>query len=465
MTGAGVGVLATDAWGATEAIAVFVIIALLLIAVVAPAPIRGIRAALAATRAWSPLAQAGVPVRTVVIARRTVPETLKAALVVTTLLGAFFGMTWKTGDISVLLGLAVPLAAAIGLAAVDMSRVARIVGGATEPVIIAACACAALLGLVITDTFVRFWPSHKPLVALTHALVGAPALIGAIAVIVIAAFVYGIGYRRLKATPWGTVTMRLGRRQRTMWNSEPPLPRSLLGALIMIDARRVLRSAPERLRPLGGFSALALIASITLAISWWAGGTIPWPSDVPLREGAAVAAGIIVYLLSLPSSALFALDSDRRAFVLWLSVPGALRRVALVRTASSTAILMLVACPLVVAAVLVLDISDPSTISTVIITAVAAALISSLATVLPSILWPHLGWEETTEIGSVGVWRLAAGAIAPAPIVGVAFAAAALPVPPGAHIALALIAIASVFPLAALATAGVSRRWIRVAVA
>lgn len=460
-----------EAWGSVDdALAAAASIAIVLLVMIVRAPFRQLRSALAATRAWWPLAQTGVSVRTFVVARRLCSELAKSGLVFVLLGGFCLGLTLEaqsgaSGTSSASLVL-VPIGALVlAIIAIDVSRTARMLGCQRRMVWLVAAVGVVSLSAVLCDVIVRAESAQGALGAIDEVLTASPVtLIASVISAAVSLFAVAITWRPLGQVRWSTVSTRLGSSRTTMWSTEPPLPLSPNKALLLVDTRRVLRSASERLRPLVAVAAVTVIAAICLLLYTWAGGVVQLPSDVPFHEGVAVALGLLVYLLSITTTALFSLDSDRRALLLWLSVPGGLSRVARVRAATSTAVLIVASAPFVVATIFALRIQDPAIVSTIAVTVAVAALSSSLATVITSVVWPHLEWEETTEIGSVGVWRLVIGALVPAPILLAAVVSAALPLPQVASTIVACAAVIIAVPAAFLLASPISRRWIRVPV-
>jgi hypothetical protein len=239
----------------------------------------------------------------------------------------------------------------------------------------------------------------------------------------------------------------------------PTLPGRSTSAVLVVDARRLARSARLRLKPLSNLFPLLVVVLLGPVIWRLTNGPIALPSALRPNRGefAAGGAAMFAYTATIATASVFAMDADRHALTLWQTIPGGVRTVARARAIASSAVSVTVG----VLGAVVLAYSFGLTAKEFVWCLLAAGAVAVVGTVLDltaSLRWPQLDWVEATEIGTSNGPRWVLRMTSGIPIVGAVAVVRLLPAPLGQleSIIFALLILAAVPLLAGCITAAIA---------
>jgi hypothetical protein len=398
--------------------------------VAASSPARTLRVALESPRSWSLLSQAGVSTAAFVHGRYTLVEAYKSVLVSTAHLAftALFVRAVGTGEGRGTWAVLAVLAVAVTLLARYvwlLRRVVRRMGPhRTWSLVRRLTSALLLLGaagwLGTTLARVEALPagaldSSTAAVRVAGQGVLAPA-IGVAAVAGACLLLYRSG-RALARVSWADVTEMAAAGQVTRV-AAPALPLSPWAAVTAVDARRLLRSARMRLRPLVNVAALAAVVAAGSGVWALLGGGITLPPDAPRHQIGAASVAVVAYGAVVASAGLLAMDADRHALTLWRLVPGGVRRVAATRAAQGALIALLTSFVAVPAAGWLLGLTTGA-LALCVLAGATVAVSGPVLDLLGSLRWPHLDWAEVGEIANSHPGKHLLGFLPMVPVVGV----------------------------------------------
>jgi len=220
-------------------------------------------------------------------------------------------------------------------------------------------------------------------------------------------------------TEWGDIIYRSELSSDRLARRARGTVRGRMSALILLDARRALRSFEWRIRP-ALFTTLAMMLSVIVlgAIgAWLFADEIRRFSAGPV--GATVVAGMCagyVFIVYSSLAPFLSLDSDRRGIAILRVLPFGMVMMTALRAASGAMAVGLVGTIFVGLLVALVPLDDRA-IGTAALACMAVALAAPVLTSLASIRLPQTDWKEAAELGQRG-WARALSTYA----VGIAIA-------------------------------------------
>ena len=480
-TAAGMLMGATSASpGATATTAVYAVALVVSAVVIVGAPPRHLLLALSWPKAWALPMSFGVSVWSFVIGRYLLLEVVKIAVVILGLAALFVGLALTgAGAAAPSLGILLTgaLAVAVALSALRIVLCLWAVDGAiSRPrprslVIVGLMALAgvALPALILRAGYARAGtaaPLGFETVGEVSLALGADPLtvLGAASVALLVPLVLGLAVvRRLRALDWADV-LEWSLASGTLRAEPATLPTQPLRAIVVTDLRRVARSRGMRLRPLVNIIAFYALLAV-VAVTWWATGqSVPLPESLPAPVAVSGLVALCAIGLMQAAAPLAALDADRHALRLWLSIATGVERVAAARSAELAVIgfvpVLLLAPAMGMLGGTITYADGPSTMSAstlvvgcALVGAVGVASAAVLHT-LASLVWPAVDWADVTEIGSSSPYRYAVDFVVPIPMVPAVAAVQQLHLDLSAPaVILVLVALTAVTPVVAGLTA------------